>query len=271
MIGIGITTRNRILVFESSIHNFINYAPKNCAISICDDNSDGELRSSNEKHVNRLKLERPDIKVKYHWNIERHGIAKSKNRCLYELKNFDCEHFFLFDDDCWPKKEGWADIYINCAKAHGTHHLLYTFTSGGFPAFFSRNAVRGSGTTALHGFSNCAGVLLYIDKEALDRIGGYDSRFLIYGYEHVQMTYRLYRAGMCGDVMYGSPALAPEYIFSYDESLGHLFTEAGVVQPPSDGTGTCSCMTSEEAKRYSAQNAPLLNGAPTHIPLAVFP
>ena len=39
------------------------------------------------------------------------GIAARKNECLNTLKN--CDYIFLFDDDCFPVKNGWEDYFID--------------------------------------------------------------------------------------------------------------------------------------------------------------
>src|SRR5690606_15268014 len=51
------------------------------------------------------------------------GIAAAKNKCIELLVNAGCTRFFLFDDDTWPKVEGWELPYINS----GEKHLSFTF------------------------------------------------------------------------------------------------------------------------------------------------
>jgi glycosyltransferase involved in cell wall biosynthesis len=65
---------------------------------------------------------------KYHYFPKRVGIAKSKNKCLELLEK--CDHIFLFDDDFYPIKEGWEQIYIDTAQQTGIHHLCFTFDFG---------------------------------------------------------------------------------------------------------------------------------------------
>jgi glycosyltransferase involved in cell wall biosynthesis len=41
---------------------------------------------------------------------DRKGIAYRKNECLRALQH--CDHIFLFDDDCWPIKDGWVEEIV---------------------------------------------------------------------------------------------------------------------------------------------------------------
>ena len=65
-----------------------------------------------------------DIKVyEYDDEVARKGIAYGKNQCLKALKDY--QYIFLFDDDCFPVREGWVEFFIRAHKESGQHHFLY--------------------------------------------------------------------------------------------------------------------------------------------------
>lgn len=111
--------------------------------------------------------------------VNQKGIAKAKNTCLALLD--DCDEIFLFDDDCYPISEGWYLPYINS----GEPHLSYTF---------DRKIV--NQTDNLTEYELPCGCILYINPICLDIIGGFDTDFDGYSYEHVNYSLRAYNAGL---------------------------------------------------------------------------
>lgn len=107
------------------------------------------------------------------------GIAKAKNMCLALLD--DCEHIFLFDDDCYPVIENWHEHYIYS----GEPHLSFTF---------GRKVLNQS--IGLTEYELPCGCMLYIDRKCLDVVGGFDMDFEGYSYEHVNYSQRVYNAGL---------------------------------------------------------------------------
>jgi GT2 family glycosyltransferase len=108
-IGIGITTRNRNDLIQECVSNIIKYSTFDKLI-IVDDASEIPVVIDGV-HIHRFDKQQ--------------GIAKGKNKCIEYLE--DCDHLFLFDDDCWPIKKGWEDIYIKNAKESGCNHFSYTW------------------------------------------------------------------------------------------------------------------------------------------------
>ena len=160
-IGIGITTRNRREVAEKSIREIRKFAPKNSKIIIVDDASD-------------LPFKGATFRFQY-----QAGIAKAKNKCLELLD--DCDYLFLFDDDCFPVKEGWAEAYINT----GLHHASFNFVWRGD----GMRVVGDMGNNVLS-WSNPRGCMMFFTKKALEVAGGMDEGFAIWGYEHPDYSRR---------------------------------------------------------------------------------
>lgn len=101
-IGIGITTYNRPDAFAITYANILKYAPKGSKIVVVDDCSIEPVKEAN-----------------YRQDVNK-GAATCKNKCFELLE--DCEHIFLFDDDCYPIVEDWWKPYVNGKQPH------YNFT-----------------------------------------------------------------------------------------------------------------------------------------------
>jgi hypothetical protein len=107
------------------------------------------------------------------------NISKAKNECLEALK--DCEHIFLFDDDCFPIAKDWHVPFIES----GLNHLLYMKPHHGI------SSNKGVYTV----FTECSGVFMYLTKEVVDKVG-YFGNYGRYGFEHAGYTHRIYKAGL---------------------------------------------------------------------------
>lgn len=106
------------------------------------------------------------------------GAPIAKNKCLELLEG--CEHIFLFDDDTYPTKSGWEQLYIKS----DIKHLNYTFK-------YPFKLIDG----ALH-FQNPNGCMIYIHRDVLDKVGGFDTGFIKYGYWHGAFSNRVFNAGL---------------------------------------------------------------------------
>ena len=109
-IGIGIISRDRNELVSQCVENILinSHVDK---IVLVDDAS---------------KIPINNDKIKIIRNNTPQGIAKSKNKCISYLD--ECDHIFLFDDDCWPIKKGWEKLYINTSINSGCNHFCFTWT-----------------------------------------------------------------------------------------------------------------------------------------------
>jgi hypothetical protein len=138
-------------------------------------------------------------KLFIHDDVERKGVAYSKNKCLEALS--DCDYVFLFDDDCRPKKEGWVDFFVNS----GEGHLL--FMNDKLHRFYlSKGNVRY--------YRDCGGVFMFMTKEAINRVGKFDEGFDTWGFEHAEYSFRI--LGKHGE--YPMLQGTEDYIYSEDYS-----------------------------------------------------
>lgn len=128
-------------------------------------------------------------------NIDREykGVAYSKNESLRKLYDAGCEYFYLFDDDVWLKRTGFFHWVYRVHKASGINHFCYMNPN-------NHKVVEsykfGNHTVNKHeGLSGC---FLFLTRDVLDKVGGYDLDFEGYGYNHIEYTSRI-------NVAYGRP------------------------------------------------------------------
>lgn len=159
-IGIGITTYNRPEAFAITYREILKYAPEGAKIVVIDDAS---------------KVTCP---VADYVQPENKGAAACKNKCFELLE--DCDHIFLFDDDCYPISYDWWKPYIYGKEPH------YNFTFK-YPKWQIGNSMVSD---------NPNGCMMYYSREVLERVGGFDVTFGKYGYWHGSMSCRIYNAGL---------------------------------------------------------------------------
>lgn len=171
MIAISITTRNRPNAFKTSIKNWERFIPENTKVFIVDDNSDPFYTESD------------------YYFTERAGIPKAKNKSLELAYNSGAEHIFLADDDIYPIVQGWELPYINS----GVNHLCFTFTES-YKGVPQRRPPKRIGKFNSHKLPN--GCLLYFSRKCVEVAGGFDERFGLGKYEHLDLTRRIYNLGL---------------------------------------------------------------------------
>jgi len=119
------------------------------------------------------------------------GIAVNKNRLLIHLQ--DCDVIFLIEDDIQFVKSGWVDLYLSALQQ--TNYQHFNFLTSAYTPHLKKIEKIGEVTL---GYSQeyVNGVLMILTKQCLRRVGGFDIRFGIYGFEHVNYTKRCIKAGL---------------------------------------------------------------------------
>ena len=145
-IGIGITTFQRPEIFKLCMEQVTKYLPEDSKVYIAKDVP---------------------------------NISKAKNECLEALK--DCDHIFLFDDDCFPIAKNWHVPFI----AADLKHLLYMKPHHGLGI--------NKGTYTI--YAECSGVFMYLTKEVIEKVG-YFGNYGRYGFEHAGYSHRINKAGL---------------------------------------------------------------------------
>ena len=165
---------------------------------------------------------------------ERKGIAYRKNECLKRLAH--CDYIFLFDDDCFPIKDGWAEFFIGAHKASGQHHFLYlkeTSTIRLIQAHQNRDlgADYKFSIRTIMEYNNCGGCFMFLTKEVIEKVGGYCKDYGYYGFEHAGYSQRIHAAGLTPMGAYLCPAGAGEYIYAMDYDFHLPFNKQVNHQP----------------------------------------
>lgn len=115
---------------------------------------------------------------------DRDGVAKTKNALLSRLD--DCDHIFLFDDDCWPIAKDWFKPYVQSKELH----LMYQFD---LPGRKKMDLLHADGE--ITAWSHTRGAMIYTHRSVLDVVGGMDERYK-FGYEHTDWSNRIHNAGL---------------------------------------------------------------------------
>jgi hypothetical protein len=123
----------------------------------------------------------PELPLYIEFDETYKGVAKSKNKCLSALYDAGCDHFFLFDDDVFIIKDNWYEKYISSGLNHACWNVDRKFIS------LTQNYVE---------YETPNGCMLYCTRNVLDVVGGWDTQFKGYGYDHVNWSDRIFNAGL---------------------------------------------------------------------------
>lgn len=178
-VGIGITTYKRKDLLKKCLEHFEKYSTLPYRLYVAEDTDE-----------------------------DRKGIALRKNECLYHLQ--DCEYIFLFDDDCYPIKEGWEDFFINAHKESGYHHFCYLTKN----LHMEKNYYF-CGEYTIKSYSQCGGVFMFLTREVLKKVGGLYDGYKFYGFEHIGYSWRIFNAKLIPE-MYLCVEGTESYLFAHD-------------------------------------------------------
>lgn len=183
MIGVAISTHNRREIAEHSISQWRRFLPEMARLFIVDDASD---------------IPYPDADFRFE---EQAGIAVVKNKCLELIENYT--HLILVDDDIYPLSPDWWKPYV-----YGTpQHACYIFGREKLwsePDYTAYNLPRGC--------------FLYFTNHCLQTCGGFDPKFKIYGYDHAELSRRIFNMGLTPAPYIDVPN-SKGLFYSHDEEL----------------------------------------------------
>lgn len=128
-------------------------------------------------------LNMPDVLVVNH-DVAGNGVAHTKNLGIAALMDAGCEHLFLADDDCWPIRAHWWTPYVRSTQPHLMH-------------CWGRSRFGGEDQDAgVSHWSWPRGVLLYVTRDVVHRVGGMRIEFGRWGGEHAEWSKRIHNAGL---------------------------------------------------------------------------
>lgn len=123
----------------------------------------------------------PELPLYIHNDINYKGVGYSKNKCLSTLYDNGCDYFFLFDDDCFIMHKLWSEYYIKS----NLQHAAYTFDRKWIT--IADNYIE---------YEKPNGCMMFFTRACIDKVGGWDLKFKGYGYEHVNLSDRIFNAGL---------------------------------------------------------------------------
>lgn len=192
-IGVAITTRNRPEVLATTLEHVQRFTP-GATVIVVDDAST-----------------QPGLGITYRF-AERVGVAAAKNKCIELLIDAGCTELFLLDDDCYPVKEGWTDLYIDNPEPH-LCYLFKTLDANGKPVGTPETVYEDGQTRA---FNHPMGCLIYLNRSVIERCGGMRTIFGVWGHEHVEYSLRINNTGLTTNAFQDTAGSA-EFIYSMDE------------------------------------------------------
>ncbi|QZE10547.1 glycosyltransferase [Mycobacterium phage ScoobyDoobyDoo] len=203
-IGIGVTTHNRPEALRQCLEQIDKFRPVDSYLVVVDDASD---------NTDFEGFRSPGQYYRFEENV---GVARAKNKCIEMLMDAECDHLFLFDDDCWPISEVWYSRYIH----GGEPHLMYLFKDldprrngeklDTPPTTWSNGRVY-----AQHWPRGC---MMYLHYTVVERVGGMRPDFGRWGHEHVEYSWRIHNAGLT-TAPFMDVVDSHKWIYSADEHI----------------------------------------------------
>jgi len=173
-IGIAITTFNRPEMLQRTIQEMEGKLPEGSVLVVVDDGSPKPVTV-------------PEGWVLHRFGVNR-GTPAAKNKCIELLYEAGVEHFFLFDDDCYPTSgDWWVPYVVSPAK-----HLQFQFETA--PDHWPIREIRRDNQHRVFDLSR--GPMLYFTREVVDEIGGFHNAWGKRGGFHECFSRRANRAGL---------------------------------------------------------------------------
>jgi hypothetical protein len=196
-IGIAITVRDRHDVTAETLPKVRALTPAGVPIFIVDDASTQPYEGAD---------------FRFDTNV---GIPAAKNKCLELLMNAGCQYLFLLDNDCYPIRDDWMDVFCRILDRHG--HV-----SAQFRDLKSSRQLGDIATVYvdddIEAWTGQRGYCLAYRRDVIERVGGFDT---IYGhglYEHSDLANRIHASGLT-TWRYASPKDSHLLVESLDQLL----------------------------------------------------
>jgi GT2 family glycosyltransferase len=144
------------------------------------------------KHLGRYV---PTIHVYVHYDWQYKGIVYSKNKCIEMLYEAGCDHMFLFDDDTFIQSSDFITMYVKSGLNHACWNYNRTVLQFGIQA----TAFPPNHEPILKEYVELDkpnGCMLYVRREVIETVGGWDEDFKGYGYDHVNWSDRIFNNGL---------------------------------------------------------------------------
>lgn len=133
-------------------------------------------------------------------------VASDKNWLIWNLYEVGMEYLFIFDSDCFPIKEGWADFFINAHKKTGIDHFVLCKPD-------HNTLIEKQPIVSL--YATGTGCMIFLTRKVVEQVGYMNPEYGKYGYEHAGYSHRIHRAGFTPS-WYVSVNSWEKYIYSWD-------------------------------------------------------
>lgn len=182
-IGIGILSYNRLNSLKRLIESIEAHTDINSTTVFVSDESDKSHKDKIVEYLNSKKW------ITVLDNKERLGIAGNSNRLLRCLQRF--KNKILLNDDVEIIADNWDRFYVDAMKSSGLHHIC--FRQIGIYGARGDHETNGRIRT-IH--QKPQGAVMVFDDAAFNKVGYFDTRFGIYGMEHVDWSTRVSTSGI---------------------------------------------------------------------------
>lgn len=139
-------------------------------------------------------------------NYDQISVANDKNSLIKNMYDDGVEYFFIFDDDCFPIKEGWEQFFIDGYIKTGIQHFVLCNPV---------NSLYQSGNEDVSLYLTGTGCMLFMTRKVIDTVGYINPAYGKYGYEHVAYSHRIRMSGLT-PAWYVSLNGWEEYIYAWD-------------------------------------------------------
>lgn len=139
-------------------------------------------------------------------NKDQVSVAHDKNVLIKQLYDAGCSYIFLFDDDCFPIKEGWERFFIDACERTSVQHFVLCKTPYNEPIGSK------DGVSLFHTGTGC---MMFLTRKVIETVGYFNPAYGKYGWEHLAYSSRIFRAGLT-PAGYVSVDGWEEYIYSWD-------------------------------------------------------
>ncbi|MFA6087477.1 glycosyltransferase family 2 protein [Mucilaginibacter sp.] len=122
-----------------------------------------------------------NVSYKVYRDDKYEGIAIAKNRCMAKCMENAPDFIVLLDDDIYSLDIDWVYKYIES----GLNHAMY---------IFDRPVVTQESNYTEYALPR--GCMLFFTRHCIETAGGFDERFIKWGYEHAELSQRIYNMGL---------------------------------------------------------------------------
>ena len=118
---------------------------------------------------------------------DRRGVTYARNSLMKQFYDEGYDYWFIFDDDCYPAKDGWETYFVNQAIEGGWDFF-------GMPEYFKDKLIGSYGEIMFWELAMCQFALY--SRKVVDTIGYFKAYPNGYGFEDSEWIYRLRHAGL---------------------------------------------------------------------------